>query len=292
MLSVEEKRNLDKLRSYSTVFSSTSFSRLLQEDDYSFINSKIERYDSEMIGNKIITYYDYIKHIYNKMNKGYKNEYIYKNTFINQMLLKKYGTRDTTVINEFRIGNSIADIVMFNGTSKAFEIKTELDSNRRLNTQLSDYRKIFKECYIITHESLSKKYLSEFDDIGVIELSERPNSIAMREVRKPIKNNCIDSDMLMRTIKTSEYKNIVKKHYGSLPKMNSFDMFEICKDLIKKIPQAQLTFLFIEELKNRKSNTEIVNTFYNELRHLCLSMNLDESSYKKLDLKLKQRINL
>ena len=283
---------INKMRSYSSVFSSTSFSRLLKHNDYSFINAKVERYDLNNLGKSINTYYDYIQYIYRELTKQYKFEYIYKNTFINELLLDKYGVKDTIVINEFRVGNSIADIVMFNGTSKAFEIKTELDTNKRLNNQLSDYTKIFKECYIITHESLTNKYLQEDDHIGIIELVDHTKSVSMHEVRAAKENINIDSDTLMRSIRTPEYKNIIKLYFGILPEMNSFNMFETCKGLMKQIPKEQLNYLFIEELKKRKSNTDIINTFKSELRQLCLAMNIDTSSYQELDFKLSKQINL
>ena len=141
-----KSKNLTRMRSYSSIFSSTYFLKLLRYDDYSFIDSKIERYDQSKIGKTIETYYDYIRYIYRELRKQYRNEYIYKNTFINEMLLNAYGVTDTIAINEFRVGSSIADIVMFNGTSKAFEIKTELDSDQRLDGQLADYTKTYVIC--------------------------------------------------------------------------------------------------------------------------------------------------
>lgn len=292
MTLVSKNRTLDKLRSYSSVFSSTSFSKLLRYDDYSFLDAKIERYDKAKVGKKINTYYDYIKFIYSELKRQYRNEYIYKNTFINNLLIDKYGVKDTIAINEFRVGNSIADLVMFNGTSKAFEIKTELDSNKRLTGQLADYTKIFKECYIITHESLTEKYLQEDEHIGIIALIERPKSVIMHEIRTAKENENIDSETLIRSIRMPEYKSIVKQYFGELPEMNSFNMFETCRKLMKQIPNEQLNYLFIEELKLRKSNTDIISTFYNELRQLCLAMNIDAELYRKLDYKLMKKINL
>lgn len=292
MTLISNDKVLDKLRSYSSVFSRSSFIKLLQHDDYSFIDSKIESYDLSKVGKNINTYYDYIQYIYRVLRNQYRNEYIYKNTFINDLLLSKYGFKNTIAINEFRVGNSIADIVMFNGTSKAFEIKTELDTDKRLSGQLTDYTKIFKECYIITHESLVAKYLGEDDHIGIIVLVERPKSVVMHEVRAARENKEIDVDTLIRSIRTPEYKNIVKNHYGELPEMNSFNMFETCKGLMKQIPSDKLHDLFIEELKKRKSNTDIINSFCIELRQMCFAMNIDLNLYRELDCKLSKKINL
>ena len=256
---------LNQMRSYASIFSSTYFSKLLQNDDYSFIDAKINLYDQSKIGNGINTYYDYIKYVYSELSKQYRNEYVYKNTFINELLIKKYGVKNTIAINEFRVGESIADIVLFNGTSKAFEIKTELDSKKRLNGQLSDYRKIFKESYIVTHEALVDMYLKEDESIGVISLETSSKSFKMVEIRPATINSEISPEAIIRSIRTNEYKNIVKEYYGTLPKMNSFNMFDICFDLIKEIPNENLNTLFIEELKKRKSNTVNITSFFKEL---------------------------
>jgi len=201
-----------------------------------------------------------------------------------------YGVKDTVAINEFRVGSSIADIVLFNGTSKAFEIKTELDSDQRLDGQLADYTKIFQQCYIVTHETLVDKYLKEDESIGVIELVENPRSLRMREVRPAQENKQLNPETVIRSIRTNEYKNIVKQYYGELPVMNSFNMFNICTDLIKQIPSEHLSNLFIEKLKKRKSNTNIIHSFYKEIRQIGLAMNFDNKTYQQLFCKLNKVI--
>jgi len=288
----DQNFELNKMRSYSAIFSSTYFLNLLKNDDYNFIDSNIIKYDQDKIGKSISTYYDYIKFIYNELRKQYRNEYIYKNTFINELILKKYGVHNTVAINEFRVGNSIADIVMFNGTSKAFEIKTELDSNKRLNNQLSDYRKIFRQSYIITHEELAEKYLLEDENVGLIILKETPRSLKMEELRSANINEKIDAETLIRSIRTNEYKDIVHTYFGNLPKMNSFNMFNICEELLKQIPSEDLNDLFIEQLKKRKSNTKQIKLFKKELRQIGLAMNMADATYQQLLLKLEEPINI
>lgn len=292
MTQTEKSSLLDRLRSYSSVFSRTCFLDLLHYDDYSFIEDRIKQFDRDKVGIVCNTYHQYIQYIYSELQEHYRNEYIYKNTFINSLLLKNYGVKDTLAINEFRVGNSIADIVLFNGTSKAFEIKTELDSNKRLVNQLADYSKIFKQCYIITHESLCEKYSQENEYVGIILLVKTQNGIELEEIRKAQENHHIDTDTLIRSIRTTEYKNIVQQYYGVLPTMTSFTMFEICSGLIRNIPDVELHKLFIGELKKRKSNVKIIETFTSELRQLFFAMNINQNMYQKLFGKLNQAINL
>lgn len=292
MTKLESDTHKEKMRSYSSIFSSTSFSKLLKNEDYNFINNKIERYDRIKIGKQFITYSDYIGYVYNALRKDYRCEYIYKNELINEFILKQYGTKNTVVINEFKVGNSVADIVLFNGTSRAFEIKSELDSEKRLNQQLSSYTKIFKECYIVTHESLIEKYLNINSNIGVIAIIKYGKSFKMEEIRKACITEEIDPNILIRSLRTNEYKNIITSYFGGLPNVNNFQMFEECASLMKEIPNEELNCLFINELKNRKSNTQLLKTFYKEIRQLCLSLKISQTEYAVLNTKLCQPIKL
>jgi hypothetical protein len=282
----------ERLRSYAAIFSSSSFAHLLRTCDFDFINSKIARYDQNKLGTKFTTYSEYIRYVYNQLKRDYRCEYIYKNEIINELLLKKYGTLNTVVINEFKVGRSVADMVLFNGTSKAFEIKTELDSERRLSGQLNDYTRIFRECYIVTHESLIEKYQSTDENIGLIAIMKHGRTFHMEEVRKATINSSIDADILIRSIRTQEYKNIVISYFGELPKTTNFQMYNACLEQMKNIPTDALQHLFITELKKRASNTQSLNTYVKELRQLCLSMKITPKQYLQLDNILSQTIKI
>ncbi|HEA28902.1 MAG TPA: hypothetical protein ENH91_02735 [Leeuwenhoekiella sp.] len=286
------KKDIQKLRSYSLIFSSTNFSKLLKNGDYDFMNNRINAYDKKNIGSSFSDYRGYIKHVYRHLLQNYQNEYIYKNTLIEKLILKKYALDDTNIINEFRVGNSIADMVLFNGTSKVFEIKTELDSTKRLIGQLSDYRKLFKQTYIVTHENLVDKYKAEDNSAGIIALVKKTKSFKMVQVRSAEINELICPYTLMRVVRTNEYKNIVNSYYGYLPPMNSFNMFEICEKLISKIPNEILNTLFINELKKRKTNSEILSDYPSELRQLGLALNLSLKKRNELISALKQPISI
>ena len=282
----------ERMRSYAGIFSSTSFARVIQYEDFDFINKKIERYDFSELGKSFITYSDYLKYTYKHLKKEYRCEYVYKNEIINELLLKKFGTKNTIVINEFKVGNSVADMVLFNGTSKAFEIKTELDSEKRLTGQLNDYTQIFKECYIVTHESLIDKYTGRDENTGIIAFARYGNSLRMKEIKSPVINEKIDADILIRSLRTHEYKNIIINYFGELPGVSNFKMFDACFSLMKQIPDNELNNLFINELKKRTSNTHLLHSFNYELRQLCLSLKINLKDYNELNLKLSQPVKL
>ena len=93
-----------------------------------------------------------ISRIYKYMSKNYRNEYFYQNTILNKLLLGRHSLNTTTALTQIPIGKSKADFIMINGKAVVYEIKTELDSFERLDTQLNDYFKAFNHICVVTSE--------------------------------------------------------------------------------------------------------------------------------------------
>lgn len=96
----------------------------------------------------------------------------------------------------------------------------------------------------------------------------------------------------MRSLRTDEYKNIISTYYGNLPDVSTFEMFNVCKDLMREIPATELHQLFIDELKKRKSNTAFLKNYYKEIRQVCLSMHIQPKDYTELNQLLSQTISI
>jgi hypothetical protein len=87
------------------------------------------------------------REIYNEVIlKYYPNELSVKANFINQVLFK---SKNHVTIFELPVGSSRTDLCKVNGSSVAFEIKTDLDNLLRLNKQLNDYLEIFEKVFVI-----------------------------------------------------------------------------------------------------------------------------------------------
>ena len=285
------KIDMNMMRNYSSVFSRRVFSDIINYDDYSHLNAVINLYD---IANKrkVETYYDIMRYLYKSIAKYYRCEYVYKNEVINNLLLKEYSKTGTIAINEFRVLDSIVDLAMFNGVSKAFEIKTEYDTKKRLSHQLETYSRLFEECYLVIPKELLEQYKSCIgQNVGIIVLYTERGKIKLSEVR-PAAKNVIDSDVLIHSIRTCEYKNIIKDHFGYLPAVSCYEMFDECKKMLKEIPTDILQKLFIAEIKKRKNISGILNNIPVEIRQMCLSLNLTEKQSKVLGTKLNIQITM
>lgn len=277
---------VNQLRDYSSLFLRSEISRLLNNDHRS-INLKIERYDAYLF-EKDITYLQYYQYLYKVLGKHYQNEYYYKNEFLNHWLKSELGKSDSVIFSEFRIGKAIADLAMFNGTSRVFEIKTTLDKVDRLSGQLDAYRRVFNEIYLIVPTECLNNYLDCDYNVGIISFDSQENSFHF--IRKAYSLLNIEVSALMEVLYTHEYRKIVFSYFGFLPKMTDFTQFEICSQYIRRIPPEKLNELFVNTIKKRKVHNHFFNKKNSEMNQVCLSLNLNKKNRELLIDNLNRQI--
>lgn len=185
------------------------------------------------------------------------------------------GTGNSVVFNEFRIGKAIADLVLFNGDSKVFEIKTILDKEYRLDKQLTAYKKIFNFVYIIVPLELFHKYEEYDSEVGIITYDHKSNSFEIK--RDAHRNSYVDVSVVMEVLHTKEYLKIIADNFELPATMNAFNQFEVAKQLLSTLPANRLNRIVIETMKARNVNNQFFNKVNSELNQVCLSMNLKKA---------------
>lgn len=284
------KYHINQLRDYSSLFSRSEVLSWLKKD-FNSINYKIERYDQKWLRPRKSTYLDYLIYIYAVLADNYQNEYIFKNEFLNKWIIKELGESSSQIFSEFRVGNAIADLAMFNGCSRIFEIKTEFDSDARLNLQLENYKKAFNQIFLIIPKSKINIYEKQKDSIGIIIYDQKgENTFSL--YRNATTNFNIDPSTIMTILHTNEYKSIVKKYYGSLPEMTSFNQFKICSELIFKISKEELNHFFINEIKKRSTSDALSTKYFKEFNQLFLALKMNQNTKNKMIETLKTTIQL
>ena len=274
-------KELIKMRELSSAFSRNAFIDVLNYNDYSHFNWIISKHNTWGCN----TYFDFLNKSYSLISKYYRCEYVYKNELI-KLLLKDFGTRNTVYFSEFKAGNSIADMVMFNGESKAFEIKTEYDTPRRLNKQLYDYKRFFDKCFVVVPESrLNEYYNLVEDETGIIAMGGSKGRIILEEIRSAKQNKHFEPSALMSCLRTNEYKSIALSLGASLEGVTGYDLFTYCYNYISKTNPSQLKDCFLHEMKMRKNNTALLRRYPMSIRQMMLRLNLAKM---KADRLLKQ----
>lgn len=260
----------DQLRDMSSLFMRSEVNRWLK-NDFRFVDIKLERYNL-LKKNKGKTYLQVLRKAYKTIAQHYPNEYVVKNEFISQKIKELLGNNNSVVFNEFRVGKAIADLALFNGDSKVFEIKTILDREYRLDSQLAEYKKIFNYVYIIVPIEQLEKYDTYDTDTGIITYNQQLNEFEVQRVA--VRNMNMDVDVLMEVLHSKEYLEIVANNFQLSDEINAFNQFEISKKLISTLSADCLNELFVETMKKRNINNLFFNKINSEFNQICLSMNL------------------
>ena len=265
---------MDRMRSYSSAFSRALFTDIIKYGDCSRLDAIHDRYDGKRKKEK--TYFSYLKYLYRQISINYRCEYVYKNELI-QLLIKKYAHSNTVIFNEFRMQKSIVDLAMFNGSSRAFEIKTEYDTTRRLIGQLVDYTRVFQLCYVVIPANMLETYEKDIPPyIGIVLMRESGGVLELDEARPAVENKNIDAGMMMKCLRTKEYENMVIEEFGKLPDVPYYEMYEACEEKLYDMPPDKLHQYFLKEIEKRKNNMCLLKKAPRELRQMYLQLGLSK----------------
>ena len=257
-----------------------------------FIDRKEDRVYSSVVRRYIVDANEknngqLISEIYCELKKNYRNEYFYKNTLLNKLLLGVHSMNTTTALTEVSIAKSKADFILINGKAVVYEIKTELDNLERLTTQLEDYYKAFDHVAVVTYEenlgALQRLLDSINKPIGIYLL--RKNG-CLSTVRQPERyTNDLDGEIIFKLLRKSEYEKILVEKYGTLPNVTQFGQYSACRELFLQMPLDEAYLMVLKALKKRMKieKEEFVKIPY-ELKFLAYFMDLTIKDYKNLEM--------
>ncbi|MBW5468475.1 sce7726 family protein [Brevibacillus formosus] len=162
------------------------------------IYSEIEPLKREVVGHKIVN---------DLVIKHFPGECTIKYHFI-----KQYLNRSNEVSTfEMNVGSSRLDIGRINGESRAYEIKTELDSLDKLDKQLRDYSRVFDYVYVVSHvKHLEKVKEIAPDHCGIISFRAVNNVWKFHTRKKAKLHEFLDSQEQLRNLTVKEIDVIIK----------------------------------------------------------------------------------
>ena len=214
------------------IFTVPYFDRMISENSVPESFSKcVNRY----IKTEEATIGEAISEIYHFMDCEYRNEYFYKNTILNQLLIKKHDLYNTAALTELPIGDSKADFIMINGRGVVYEIKTDLDNLLRLENQIKDYYKVFSYVYVVVgNKQLShvKEFLKD-QKVGIYELTASGKLICRKKALCNKEN--LSYEAMFQVLRKAEFESILLKHFHKLPEVNSFQYYRECQKWLERV---------------------------------------------------------
>ena len=275
-------RNNESLRSLSQIFTPSAIRQVVRNFEFESHKRKVRKH-LEYIDSKDFT--DVIKFVYERLEANYRNEYVYKNTLLNEKLLNEHSLDETIVLDEFRVGDSIADFVLLNGEARIFEIKTDLDGFEKLEKQIKDYQKFANKVFVVIGHKSSKKIFEIYKNspLGIIAYTHEGKLKTIKEaVSFTDKFNHLT---IFKTLRQSEYLAIIKSYFGFVPEVPNTLMFKECLNLASSIEVNQFQRLAFNKLKQRKLKcSDLLQSEQTpkELKHICYTLNLSDNEYKNL----------
>lgn len=204
------------------------------------------------------------------LSSTYRNEYVYKNELATRLVFGRHSPRTAGFQVELPVGRSIVDVAIANGTSTAYEIKTEFDTARRLQTQTNDYLKVFDKVYVVTHPAHVAKYEQELDPrVGLIILSSKLSLKPYREAESNLHN--VDPKVVFRCLRREEYVGAVKGLFGEVPPLPNGHISRYCESLFSTLPPDAAHKVFVKAIRARttdKSTVDFVAQLPSSLRAL------------------------
>jgi hypothetical protein len=261
---------LDSLRLLSRVYTRPMFADLARTGDARPVTELLRTHGDVGPDTAELRLDELFERGWSRLAASYRNEYVYKNELATRLVFKRHSPRTAGFQVELRVGGSIADVVVANGTTTAYEIKTEFDTSRRLSTQTSDYLKAFDKVYVVTHPAHISRYEREIDPrVGLIVLSDRHSLTPYREASANLAN--IDPRTVFRCMRREEYLGAIESCLGEVPEMPNGLIGAYCENLFRQLSAEQAHKCFVKALKGRttdKTNVDFVSRLPPSLRAL------------------------
>lgn len=188
---------------------------------------------------------------YEYLRVNYRCEYVYKNEIANQLLLRFHHDNSATLLREVASDKSIADIIIINGKTVAYEIKTELDNFDRLLGQLDSYQSLYDNLNIVTHIGAVNTICRKVDDtVGIIVLNEKSELETVRPASST--THLFDPSKAGFSLRQSELVSAYEKWVDKLPKMGTALIYTFCHNWYLSLDCEEAHIIFAEALKSRR----------------------------------------
>jgi len=195
--------------------------------------------------------------IYAFLVRNYRSEYVYKNALATKILLGRHSLATSSVLTEFPTLTSKADVLILNGSSVVYEVKTELDSLERLQNQIASYRRVFDQVFVVTHRShLSKLERLLVNEIGLMVLTDRYTLSTVRPATSNKPNVCVGD--IFDCLRQHEYCDLVRSKFGFVPDVPNTRLYTECRRVFLGLTPDEAHDGMVSVLKKRAKNTTLI----------------------------------
>lgn len=224
---------------------------------------------------------------------GIRNEYVYRSALVHNVLLGRHSLRTASMLTEFRIGNSKADMIILNGTGTVYEIKSDLDSLARLEGQIENYKKAFSKVYVIAGSVHIDEILRKTsEDIGVLSLTRWNRISVIRDAQE--NNEYICPVTIFDSLRVSEAENILSQLGIDIPILPNTLLRSALRSIFEGLDPLTVQKCMIKTLKrtrNLSPLSTLLSNLPNALQSIALITQLRNKDRERLVETLNKPLN-
>ena len=215
---------------------------------------------------------------------GNRDEYVYKSSIVREILLGRHNLHEASMLTEVSVNGRKADVVILNGTSTAYEIKSERDNLAKLPGQIESYRNAFASVCVIAAEKHVKGILGIVpDDVGVYTLDQRGRiELVQKENDRPER---IKTDALIQVLRVQEIALVLEDMGISVPDVPNTERYKVVQEIFDCQEPAKLHESAVKILQNTRSQSKIedfVECLPRSLKATVLSSRIRKSDQPRL----------
>ena len=232
-----------------------------------------------------VTNHEVVEVAYDLMRRGYRSEYFYRNLLTSKVFVGRHRATRSVLLNEFRIGDSVADCVLVNGRGAVYEIKTEFDSPEKLRSQLTSYYRAFPYATVVAHTDDADRYLRLLEDgpVGLITVGARDRLSVVKDA--DAKTDAFDIRTMFNALRLSEVTGILQDEFGALPAVPNGVRYAAYLELAETMSPMAFQARMQAALKTRRlrnSRQLMLTSSFAPLRAVVAQLDPDEQQQDRL----------
>lgn len=192
------------------------------------------------------------------LRRHYRSDYVYRAALTHNVLLGVHSLRTATMLNEFRVGACKADVVVLNGTSTVYEIKSELDNLDRLGKQVEEYRSVFARVNVITAERHASRVLKGVPaDVGVLVLTRRGRISTVQKAQENVRK--LVPEKVFASLQLAESRRILELNGFEVPSVPNTELYAVQREMFLDLSPSAVHEALLAVLKETRSNQSLAS---------------------------------
>ncbi|MDO9455230.1 sce7726 family protein [Nocardioides sp.] len=184
------------------------------------------------------------------LRQHYRNEYVYKNDLISRIIFGRHSPRTASALLEVPMGRSCADLMVVNGTSTIYEIKTDLDDFHRLASQLTSYATRAEFVNVVVGEKKATRAAGHLpENVGLIVASQGGSMSTIRPARSNL--DLLDLDHLYQLLRVDEAAALLERTTGYVADIPRGHSWKRMRELFSELDRHQAHHQVVTTLKTR-----------------------------------------